>query len=241
MDFDGDQKCDICGTEMGCAHENREVRNASDGTCTSSGYTGDSYCLDCGAMLARGEEIPATGHRDIDGNGQCDTCGTELNCTHENREVRNVTEATCTDSGYSGDGYCLDCGSLLEPGTEIPALGHSGKLEGQTDATCGKEGYTGDTVCEVCGEVLEKGSTVPATGEHRYGDWVSNADGQQERICSVCGAEDFLEQEAEPGKPSGWLVAGGSVLGLAGLGGAGYGIGCLIKAIKLKKVKRPNK
>lgn len=35
-----------------------EVRNAKDATYTEEGYTGDTYCLGCGAMLAEGKVIP---------------------------------------------------------------------------------------------------------------------------------------------------------------------------------------
>lgn len=236
MDSNGDKKCDTCGTELACAHEHKELRDDTAAICTTAGYTGDSYCLDCGAILAKGEEIPATGHQDADSNGQCDTCSTELGCTHENKEDRNAADATCANSGYSGDSYCLDCGALLKTGVEIPALSHSGKLEGKVDATCSKEGYTGDTVCEACGEVLEKGSTIPATGEHTYGEWANTVDGKQVRFCSVCGEKDILDKEpSEPNQSFVWTAIGASVLGLAALGGAGYGALFLIKKKKLFK------
>lgn len=38
-----------------------ELRNAKVPTYTEDGYTGDTYCLGCGAMLAKGHVIPATG------------------------------------------------------------------------------------------------------------------------------------------------------------------------------------
>ena len=40
-------------------HTNREVRNAREATCTEDGYTGDTYCKDCGKLLSQGEVIPA--------------------------------------------------------------------------------------------------------------------------------------------------------------------------------------
>ncbi|MGN1346251.1 MAG: hypothetical protein ACI4V1_05665, partial [Eubacteriales bacterium] len=45
-----------------CAHEKTEIRNAKDATCTEEGYTGDTYCTDCGALVSSGSIIPATGH-----------------------------------------------------------------------------------------------------------------------------------------------------------------------------------
>ena len=44
---------------------------------------------------------------------------------HQNTELRNKKEATTTESGYTGDVYCADCGALITLGTEIPALGIS--------------------------------------------------------------------------------------------------------------------
>ena len=38
-----------------------EIRGAKPATATEDGYTGDTYCLGCGAMLAKGQVIPATG------------------------------------------------------------------------------------------------------------------------------------------------------------------------------------
>ena len=38
-----------------------EIRDAKPATATKDGYTGDTYCLGCGAMLAKGQVIPATG------------------------------------------------------------------------------------------------------------------------------------------------------------------------------------
>ena len=43
-------------------HTSTEVRDAKEATCTEKGYTGDTYCKDCGEKLATGEEIAALGH-----------------------------------------------------------------------------------------------------------------------------------------------------------------------------------
>lgn len=40
---------------------------------------------------------------------------------HTHTEIRGAKEATCTEDGYTGDLYCLDCGQLLEQGEVIPA------------------------------------------------------------------------------------------------------------------------
>ena len=77
--FDPDDICDIdennidfCVqngkvTVVNCLHLNTEVRNEIHATNAHKGYTGDTYCLDCGQMIAEGEEIFAPGDANADG------------------------------------------------------------------------------------------------------------------------------------------------------------------------------
>lgn len=44
-------------------HADTEIRNARAATCTEAGYTGDTYCKDCGTKLATGKKIAALGHK----------------------------------------------------------------------------------------------------------------------------------------------------------------------------------
>lgn len=127
--------------EAGCTHERTEVRDAKKATCTEEGYTGDTYCLDCGARVASGETIPATGH---------------------SVELRNAREATCTEEGYTGDEVCTVCGETIRAGSVIPAKGHSWNsgvvTKEPTETEEGVKTYT----CTVCGET--KTEVIPATG-----------------------------------------------------------------------------
>lgn len=41
-----------------CGHTNTEIRNAVAATTSKTGYTGDTYCKDCGEKIADGEKIP---------------------------------------------------------------------------------------------------------------------------------------------------------------------------------------
>lgn len=41
-----------------CNHSNTEVKNKKDATTSSEGYTGDTYCKDCGKLISSGESIP---------------------------------------------------------------------------------------------------------------------------------------------------------------------------------------
>ena len=54
--------CIVCGKAYGNVNKlnhtgKTEVRNAKKATCKSAGYTGDTYCKDCGAKLKTGKKI----------------------------------------------------------------------------------------------------------------------------------------------------------------------------------------
>ncbi len=70
-------------------------------TCKDYGYTGDTVCAGCEAVIEKGKEIEPTED-------------------HKNTEVRDATEPNCKDEGYTGDTYCKDCGKKLKDGEVIP-------------------------------------------------------------------------------------------------------------------------
>ena len=154
-----------------CSHENTELRNAEEATCTEAGYTGDTYCTDCGKLIAAGGTIAAKGHTE---------------------EVRNAKEATCTEAGYTGDTYCTTCGEKVSSGTTIPAKGHTTVVQNAKAATCKEEGYTGDEICTVCGETVKTGTVIPVT-DHSWDSGVVTKEATEEEegvktyTCTVCG------------------------------------------------------
>lgn len=113
-------------------------------------------------------------------------------CTHENTEIRNAKDATCTEDGYTGDTYCTDCNALVSSGTVIPANGHTTELQNAKEATCTEDGYTGDEICTVCGETVKTGSTITAKG-HTWDSGVvtkeatETEEGVKTYTCTVCG------------------------------------------------------
>ncbi len=56
-------ECDDSYTETVAAtgHLHTEIRDAKEPTLSQEGYTGDTYCADCGQLLENGEVIPALG------------------------------------------------------------------------------------------------------------------------------------------------------------------------------------
>lgn len=129
--------CKVCGDEKRevlpkTDHQHTEIRNKVEATCTDEGYTGDTYCTDCGEKLADGKKIPATGHIHIGYLGK--------------------KEATCENDGYTGDAYCKDCGITLKIGKNIPALGHTWEKKSVISPTYTKKG----TITYICKRCKEK-------------------------------------------------------------------------------------
>ena len=52
----------IAITRLACTHANTEVRDAKTVSCGVNGYTGDTYCKDCGILLQRGKTVAALTH-----------------------------------------------------------------------------------------------------------------------------------------------------------------------------------
>lgn len=50
---------------------------------------------------------------------------TVVNCLHEHTEVRNARPLSMTQTGYTGDIFCLDCGELVSAGEEVFVAGDS--------------------------------------------------------------------------------------------------------------------
>lgn len=165
-------------------HKNTELRNVKEATCTEEGYTGDTYCKDCGSKIASGQKISKTEHTWNSGvittsptcveRGvkiyTCNICQTtrteELPATgnHQNTELRNAKEATCTAEGYTGDIYCKDCGTKLQTGKAIAKKAHTWDVGTVTKAaTCTEAGIKTYT-CTLC--AATKTEELPATGNH---------------------------------------------------------------------------
>ncbi len=54
--------------EGACAHDGpKRINGKVDPTCTEDGYSGDTYCSDCGELIRQGETVEAIGHRYDDG------------------------------------------------------------------------------------------------------------------------------------------------------------------------------
>ena len=146
-------------TRSECDHTHTEIRNQREATCKEKGYTGDTYCKDCGEKLAAGTTIEKKPHKvgtpaTCVSKAVCSVCGEtfgEVDANnHVHTTVKNRKEATCTQTGYAGDTYCTDCDKLLETSKELAALGHDYKATVTKQPTTTEEGIMTYT-CTKCG------------------------------------------------------------------------------------------
>ena len=173
-----------------CAHENTELRNAKEATCTEPGYTGDTYCKDCGEKIGTGTAIPAKGHTEVIDEAVAATCTTpgktegkhcsvcnEVLVAQEEIPAKGHTEvideavaATCTESGKTEGKHCSVCNEILVAQKEIPAKGHVEEIRNAKEVTDTEDGYTGDTYCSVCNKLLKSGEVIYHNGWRKDGD-----------------------------------------------------------------------
>lgn len=97
------KECDETKEEVikATGHQHTEVRNAKRATCKEGGYSGDTYCKDCGKLIKKGSVTEKLDH---------------------NWQRTKDEKATCEKDGFTTY-TCSGCGKVK---TEtIPATGHS--------------------------------------------------------------------------------------------------------------------
>ena len=203
-----------------CAHESKELRGAKDATCTTTGYTGDTYCKDCNEKIADGKVIPALGHAWDNGvittAPTCENAGVKTftctRCNETKTEAISATghtpvqipekPATCTEPGHKAGTKCSVCGAVLSGLEEIPAKGHAVVVDPAVEPTCTEPGKTEGKHCSVCNEVIVAQKVIPAKGHTVVIDPAveptCTEPGQTEgKHCSVCN-EVIVAQEIIP-------------------------------------------
>ena len=163
-------------------HIHTEVCNKKDATYTDDGYTGDTYCKDCGKKLETGTMIPKLVEKEHD-YGEwvldqaptckkygvrhriCKNCGDRevdvLDKVDHSWELVSTTPATCT-IGEIQHYKCSVCGETKDVTLSNPLGEHSwdnGKVT--KEATCTEDGEKTYT-CTVCNTT--KTEVIPATG-----------------------------------------------------------------------------
>ena len=136
--------CSICGntkTEKVSTtdHQHMEIRNQKNPTCKEAGYSGDTYCADCGVKISSGKTIAKTKNHNWDGGVI-------------------TTEPTCTERGEKTF-TCTICGNTDTK--KVNATGHSyGAYKVVKEPTNKRKGLKSKT-CSVCGKIVYEG--IPKT------------------------------------------------------------------------------
>ena len=163
-------------TRSKCDHTHTEIRNQQEATCKKEGYTGDTYCKDCGEKLATGTATVKKAHTvgtpaTCVSKAVCSVCSEtfgEVDATnHVHTTVKNRKEATCTQTGYAGDTYCTDCDKLLSTGKELAALGHDYKATVTKQPTTTEEGIRTYT-CTRCNSSYTESITKLPEEKHTH-------------------------------------------------------------------------
>lgn len=151
-------------------HIHTEVRNQKDATYKENGYTGDTYCKDCGKKLETGTVIPKLVEKE-----------------HDYGEWVLDQAPTCKKYG-ARHRICKNCGDR-----EVDVLDkvdHSWELVSTTPATC-TIGEIQHYKCSVCGETKDVTLSNPL-GEHSWDNGkvtkkaTCTEDGEKTYTCTVC-------------------------------------------------------
>lgn len=199
-----DEGCDKTWIETipATGHQHTEIRDKKEATCEENGYSGDTYCKDCGQLISKGSEIKAKGHTWNNGKVTeeatckkegiktytCSICGdtkTEAipKKEHSFDEGKVTKKATCTEDGLKVY-TCKNCGETKEK--ILKATGHQHtEVRNEKKATCKEEGYSGDIYCTDCGELIKKGSATEKS-DH---DWKVTS--EEKATCEKDGSKTY--------------------------------------------------
>lgn len=160
-------------TRSDCEHKNTEVRGEKESTCKEEGYSGDTYCKDCGECISTGHAIEKKEHSGgtatCTHKAKCSVCGAEYGSlnpnNHEAIKLVGKKDADCTSSGYTGDKCCSGCNAVLEKGKTIAATGHDYHSEITRQPTTTAEGERTYT-CVNCNDTYTE--TIPKLPEEEH-------------------------------------------------------------------------
>lgn len=218
----GETKTDEFGFKNPINHVHKEVRGAKNATCTKKGYTGDTYCNDCGLFLYLGKNIEAPGHdyKDVaevpatcaaEGTAatqQCKRCGytvpaqtLPIDPNNHANIVKDVAVApTCTETGLTEGSHCGDCNKILFAQEVVSSTNHTEVIDPAVAATCTETGLTEGSHCSVCNKILVAQKTVSALN-HSFTNYISNddatctEDGTKTAKCDRCDVTDTQSDE----------------------------------------------
>ena len=172
--------------EMAPAHSTKKVGNIT----LQEGWSWQEADRD--TVLADGVAVTATAvYIGADkGNYETENVSitiTRRECDHIHTEIRNQREATCTQTGYTGDTYCTDCDKLLSTGKELAALGHDYKATVTKQPTTTEEGVRTYTCTRCSSSYTESIAKLPEEQHtHNYTGSIT-----KEATCTEAGVRTY--------------------------------------------------
>ncbi len=126
--------CSVCG--YSCAHEKIEKKGVKSPTCTSDGYSGDSVCTVCGAVVKSGTRISRLGHSggiwDYDSTGHWRRC---VDCGRRFGTEQHIFTWWTSSDGWRHE-RCTECGYEVilssSPGASVSNGNGGSPAPGQT-------------------------------------------------------------------------------------------------------------
>lgn len=195
-----------------------ELRNAVEATCSENGYSGDTYCTSCKALVKKGAVVPATGkHTPKAGYEKdeklhwrlCSYCDALIGNAKEEHTYSWIVEKNPTET-EEGSKYqkCTACGHTCNADTPIDKLPHTPvKVEGK-EPTCTEDGALTHYLCENCGkyyaddngqpgkEISVEEITLKATGHSFDTKWTTDVEGHwHECACGEKGDQEAHKTE----------------------------------------------
>lgn len=190
-----------------------EVKDAVEATCNKEGYSGDTYCVGCKALVQKGAVVAATGKHVAgdkwltDENDHWHTCATEgcealVDKAAHNYQWKTDKKATESETGLKHE-ECV-CGLKRSEDTQIPKLEHKPSAVEGKEATCTEDGVVAHFYCYNCGryyasvdgqlgeQIQKEQITVAATG-HSFG---TAFEADEKAHWHVCACGETSEKEA---------------------------------------------
>lgn len=177
--------CDTQGTEIYectvCHEQKTKLKPLTDHTFDSYCYEEDTkedghydMCSVCGEVnydvlfahtfaysVIEEPTVTQTGT----GRYTCTKCGYSydttidaVTCEHINTTIINQQASSCTEEGYTGDTYCIDCNTIIAGGTVPGKTAHDYKvIIERHEPSCEDAGYEETKECADCGKVIGGG------------------------------------------------------------------------------------
>jgi len=216
----GDEKCQLVLTEIKTTVDannhtgGTEIKDAVAASCNKDGFSGDTYCLGCKALVKAGEKVSANGKHTAGTEWKSDEkahwhvctaegCEAELEKADHDYKWKTDKKATEDETGLKHE-ECSVCGRKRNENTKIDRLPHAPKKVEGKKPTCTEEGLAEHFYCGNCGgyyasnngevgkRITKNDTVLPATGHTFDNEWISDEEGHW-RFCD-CG--EMSEKES---------------------------------------------